>query len=296
MVQSPLRFSVVVNSTNATSAAEKAEVFWAGVATTYWFCKHVTDAGGTVYDNIRRLSPGDFDFTADFELPGFTAAAARALVQPLHDELRELGVRVAATPSLRPSPRSTDASGGRGDRPGNSRFASRLFPRANWEDAGVFAATMAAIRRPVEAGYRFHGIHMRPTAAVAGWPGRDSGVNPAFRTTQMHADLFDRASAALDGGAARWLETWAELDGYMRGIREVTPGGGAYVNEADRLEPGWQGSFYGDNYKRLLATKRARDPWGLFYAPNTPGSEAWEVRTADGLPTQDGRLCQVDGR
>ncbi|KAL8378094.1 hypothetical protein RB595_008682 [Gaeumannomyces hyphopodioides] len=299
VVQSPLRFSTaLVNVTNATSAAEKAEVFWAGVAATYWFCKHVTDAGGTVYDNIRRLSPDDggFDFTADFELPGITGAAARALVQPLYDELRGLGVAVAATPTVRASPRSTDASGGRGDRPGNTRFASRLFPRANWEDVGVFAATVAAIRRPVEAGYGFHGIHMTPTLAVAGWPGRDSAVNPAFRTTQMHADLFDRASAAPGGGAAAWLETWAELNGHMQGIREATPGGGAYVNEADRLEPGWQGSFWGDKYERLLAIKRARDPWGLFYAPTTPGSEAWEVRTADGLPTQNGRLCRVGER
>jgi hypothetical protein len=32
---------------------------------------------------------------------------------------------------------------------------------------------------------------------------------------------------------------------------------------------------------------------GVFWAPMTVGSEAWEVITADGLPTQNGQLCRA---
>jgi hypothetical protein len=80
----------------------------------------------------------------------------------------------------------------------------------------------------------------------------------------------------------------------MEKIRVVTPGGGAYINEADRLEPNWQQSFFGANYPRLLGIKRETDLWGVFWAPTTVDSEAWEVRTADGLAMQDGPLCRVE--
>ncbi|MBO0731598.1 MAG: FAD-binding oxidoreductase, partial [Acidimicrobiaceae bacterium] len=46
----------------------------------------------------------------------------------------------------------------------------------------------------------------------------------------------------------------------MRIIRSVTPGGGAYVNEADYFEPDWQHSFWGAHYESLLAIKNKYDP------------------------------------
>jgi FAD/FMN-containing dehydrogenase len=59
----------------------------------------------------------------------------------------------------------------------------------------------------------------------------------------------------------------------MRVIREVTPGSGAYSNEADYFEPGWQRSFWGTNYRRLLAVKRKYDPNNLFRVHHGVGSE-----------------------
>jgi hypothetical protein len=64
-------------------------------------------------------------------------------------------------------------------------------------------------------------------------------------------------------------------------LRVATPGSGAYVNEADPDEPNWQQSFWGAEYNRLLAVKRTRDPWNVFWAPTTVGSEGWSVRTAN---------------
>ena len=49
---------------------------------------------------------------------------------------------------------------------------------------------MNAIRKSVEAGYVFHGIPHGPKIEIAGWPGRDNAVNPAWRNAVMHASLM----------------------------------------------------------------------------------------------------------
>ncbi|KAI5307691.1 hypothetical protein KEM55_007663 [Ascosphaera atra] len=75
--------------------------------------------------------------------------------------------------------------------------------------------------------------------------------------------------------------------------RKVTPGGGAYMSEAQILEPNFQQSFFGSNYKRLYQLKQKYDPQGVLYAPTAVGSEDWTVNSADGLPDQNGKLCRA---
>ncbi|KAF9004392.1 hypothetical protein BDQ17DRAFT_1198223, partial [Cyathus striatus] len=54
--------------------------------------------------------------------------------------------------------------------------------------------------------------------------------------------------------------------------RDVSPGAGSYLNEADVNEPNWQDLFWGTKYDRLCEIKQKVDPWGLFYAPIAVGS------------------------
>lgn len=75
-------------------------------------------------------------------------------------------------------------------------------------------------------------------------------------------------------------------DVYIPSLKALSPGSGAYLNEADFLEPDWQQSFYGANYERLKAIKRKYDPNSIFYATTAVGSDEWKV---DG----GGRLCRV---
>lgn len=84
-------------------------------------------------------------------------------------------------------------------------------------------------------------------------------------------------------------------DDWMATVRAVTPGGGAYANEADAAEPDFKEAFYGaEHYARLLAVKETYDPTGLFYANKAVGSDAWYITDQlDGMPTQNGRLCRV---
>jgi hypothetical protein len=51
---------------------------------------------------------------------------------------------------------------------------------------------------------------------------------------------------------------------------------GAYVNEADADEVGFQQSFWGENYPRLRSIKASRDPNDLFIVRKGVGSEDWD--------------------
>lgn len=72
----------------------------------------------------------------------------------------------------------------------------------------------------------------------------------------------------------------------MPRIEAATPGAGAYINEADYQQPGWQDVFFGSNYDGLLAVKTRYDPKGLFWNAIAVGSEGWEVLS-------DGRMCKT---
>lgn len=87
---------------------------------------------------------------------------------------------------------------------------------------------------------------------------------------------------------------WEEMLAYqklmtntvMPALEAVTPGSGAYMNEADFLQPGFQQAFFGSKYKRLLEIKKKYDPDSLFYATKGVGSEAWTV-------VEDGHMCRT---
>jgi FAD/FMN-containing dehydrogenase len=61
----------------------------------------------------------------------------------------------------------------------------------------------------------------------------------------------------------------------MEELLRVAPGVGSYVSESNYFEARWQTSFWGSNYGRLAAVKRAYDPEGLFWVHHGVGSEAW---------------------
>jgi hypothetical protein len=74
-------------------------------------------------------------------------------------------------------------------------------------------------------------------------------------------------------------------DVFMPPLEELTPGSGAYLNEADPNQRDWQQAFHGDNYDNLLEIKRKYDPDNRFYAFKAVGSEYW-------VATENGRLCK----
>jgi hypothetical protein len=84
-----------------------------------------------------------------------------------------------------------------------------------------------------------------------------------------------------------------DVMGPWRAVAPASERGGSYGNEAHAMAPDWQDDFYGAHYPRLLKIKKKYDPRGVFYAITGVGSEEWEIRTSDGITTQNGRLCRI---
>jgi hypothetical protein len=72
----------------------------------------------------------------------------------------------------------------------------------------------------------------------------------------------------------------------MPAIEAVTPGSGAYMNEANFQQPNFQQEFFGANYNSLLTIKRKYDPDNFFYAIKAVGSEKWNV-------ANNGKMCRA---
>lgn len=169
-----------------SSTVPDVDTFWQAIGLYYRYCAEILDAGGFGFSYIYPGANGSYRFTTTSQFPGKTSSEVRSFLQPLYDSLNNLllggnnstnnTIIITNTyPSTRlfGSPR-----GGGGDKPVNTRYRSRLLPRANWEDDALFEQTMGAIRRATEAGFDndfyFHGTLTSPTEAVAGWPGRDN--------------------------------------------------------------------------------------------------------------------------
>ena len=63
-------------------------------------------------------------------------------------------------------------------------------------------------------------------------------------------------------------------------LRKIAPKGGCYLNESNYFNPNWREDYWGANYPRLRAIKKAYDPAGLFFVHHGVGSEEW---SADGF-------------
>jgi len=83
------------------------------------------------------------------------------------------------------------------------------------------------------------------------------------------------------------------MDERQKAWQAVSPDAGSYLGESDREEVGFQQSFYGRNYERLLKIKRELDPWDVLWAKTAVGSDRWEVKTGDVIEDENGPLCRV---
>lgn len=271
-----------------------ADVFWDSI--TAWMSHFIefTDAGLYAYFWIIPLGSDSFIFEMQpFFAPNMTVAEFNALVQPYYDELSALGISV--TPNTTYYDNFYDAwynafpleSVGTV----SLKTASRLFPTANLTpNTTLFDTTMATFRNTTTAGAAMLSFMIKgeDTESVT-----TNAVNPAWRATRLHAitsTSWDANATVAEIEAASDALTYGIMDQW----RAISPGAGAYMSEADIDEPDFEQAFYGtENYATLSAIKSDLDPWELFYVPTGVGSEDWVVESADGLPTQNGRLCKA---
>ncbi|CAK4034810.1 FAD-binding domain-containing [Lecanosticta acicola] len=151
-------------------------------------------------------------------------------------------------------------------------LAGRFIPRSQFNDDASIATLVKAFlaglqesQNPLDA--------LKPIAAqvyVTGpsgpnapnQDGSETGVNTAWRD-----ELWEVVYA---GGWVQGTPQAAQdaitglVHTSMDNLRDITPGGGCYMNEADVLEDDWQTAFFGENYGRLLDIKKQYDPTNFF--------------------------------
>ena len=270
------------------------ETFWKAMNIYFAYVPTICNAGGVGYNFIYNFD-GVLKFFLLFLMPNMTLAQANMFANPMYEAFIDLGInltnpnvptkRSIKSPSLvNPAPTPYPSRG-----PGmeNVRLASRLIPRTSFDvSSPTFNTTMAAFKRAVaEGGYTLHGANHCPSEAVAGYP--NNAIVPAYRETAGHMQLWDSGYAI--GSPELKATRWNRFNKYMQLWRDVSPGAGSYMGEADPAEPNWQQAFYGDHYPRLLSIKNKWDPWGLFWAKTAVGSEGWEAQSPFPLqvPTQN---------
>ena len=126
------------------------------------------------------------------------------------------------------------------------------------------------------------GLAGAPVDAIAA--SRDTATNPDALSAFALANIASVGAPAFPGSpppnpvGAHWAA--GRVQAAMAALRVAAPDTGAYVNECDYFQDGWQTAFWGHNHPRLARIKRRYDPGGLFTVHHGVGSEAW---SADGF-------------
>ncbi|KAL8724285.1 MAG: hypothetical protein Q9166_008032 [cf. Caloplaca sp. 2 TL-2023] len=112
-----------------------------------------------------------------------------------------------------------------------------------------------------------------------------NAVLPAWRDALFTLNLA--IGFAADASSAELQAVQAKVNEWQALFDPLTPGGGAYMNEATFDNPNWKRDYFGGNYERLLEVKRKWDPEFALWQHTSVGADVyWEV-------AGDGRLCRV---
>jgi hypothetical protein len=234
----PVMKATAVQFMFSTSQTVSVDAFWAGVRAYFKYFIINTDAGTYSYFSMIGTSPGNYIFNMlPFFAPNMTEAQTKDLLAPWFADLTALGINIDPVYFYAENFHDAWDAGFPLETVGGSaaKTGARLFPRENWLDEAKLNATFNAIKYTVDSGGLFLGFNI---AAPAKGRFPDNAVNPAWRKTVLHAiagmflpDPSPEAIAVLSEKLTKdWMQRW----------RDVSPGAGAYMNEADVTEPNVQ--------------------------------------------------------
>ncbi|KAM0542564.1 hypothetical protein ACHAPJ_012735 [Fusarium lateritium] len=138
---------------------------------------------------------------------------------------------------------------------GNIPFDSRLLSADHLRSENLSYAL-----RDTRGNY---GVLMTSPGTAVG-DGKDTAVNPGWRHATVLLNGMKTNTTSVDS------------------LRELAPGMGTYINEANIHERNWSREFWGSNYPRLSALKSKIDPEMVFWV--TPGINADHMHVVDGRP------------
>ena len=162
-------------------------------------------------------------------------------------------------------------------------MSSRLIPSANFASPENRTALVSAI---LSLPNGTHGLSLAPmfllvTPSAYKLPPNSppASISPAWREATWHVIV----SASWDpyyATAESISNAFQAVNEAMQPLRELTTGGGAYLNEADTFEPDPVGTFWGvENYEMLLTIKRDVDPGNIMQVHQGVG---WDPHAPDG--------------
>lgn len=281
--------------TLTTSETVSADAFWEAFRFFFENIPIYNAAKTYSYFSVMKLAPGTYTWSmSPFFATDKTVEEFNNLLEPFFQKCDSLGIQLNANTtyydSFYPAFEATFGGlnyfvGGAGAIPGN-----RIMPTDNWADENIRNETFVAVKNAVENALMINMYHQAPVEQ----DNKDlNSVNPAFRN---EASMIVAINLVVDQSAAGWKAGVDQLHTQILDpLREVSPTGGSYGNEADIAEPDWQNAFWGKNYPRLLRIKKQVDPTGLFYVHHGVGSEDWFVDDGGivGVQSTDGPLCRI---
>ncbi|OAX79350.1 hypothetical protein ACJ72_06331 [Emergomyces africanus] len=119
-----------------------------------------------------------------------------------------------------------------------------------------------------------------PETDKPGGPG-EASVTPAWRKAIWHVVM--QTAWDFDGQIEHppefFVDQYRKASAMVKPLRDITPDGGAYQNEADAYEPNHIDSFWGrKNYDRLLRIKKEVDPNNLITCHHCVGADPNDSR------------------
>ncbi|MFC3133802.1 BBE domain-containing protein, partial [Microbaculum marinum] len=160
-------------------------------------------------------------------------------------------------------------------------YQSRWLPLSLFapDRAGTLARALFQASRHAPVSMHFNkGLSGAP-ADVLAREAEETSINPLVREAATLVIIASNQAPVFPGipghepDLARGRAARGRIQAAIDILREATPGGGTYANEADYFEPDWQRSFYGEHYDRLLEIKRKYDPGNLFRVHHGVGSD-----------------------
>jgi len=179
------------------------------------------------------------------------------------------GVGIQQFPSAQYYLSGFDAPGSTGN---NAVLGSRLIPKALLQDSSSrtkITDAIATIKNDTLG--RTIIAHLVAGGAPSHAPNNTGAVLPAWREALWHLVL---SSAPLPDASNSDIEkNFRQVTEVLEPLRQLTPGSGAYMNEADARAPQWKEDFFGENYDRLLGIKKKWDPKALLRCNRCVGSD-----------------------
>ncbi|KAL8977429.1 MAG: hypothetical protein Q9205_006767, partial [Flavoplaca limonia] len=255
-----------------TNEGISQETFSKSVAAYHAWTTTVVDAGAMSLGFGSNVSFSVGPITA----PGVTAEELSKLLQPLLDQLRDLGVNYT-TPVIRQFPGYLEQYNAMMPEldVAVAQYGGWLLPRSVvLDNPDGLAAAYENITNGGAGG--FTSVALNVNRSVAG--DVYNAVNPAWRTTLLDVIITTDYNATEPTSLADAIKQQEDMtDKYIPQLKALAPDSGVYLNEGDWHDPDWKQAFYGPNYAQLKSIKKKYDPNSIFYATTAVGSDDWVI-------------------